>query len=112
MPISTPQTLTVPNTIENGQNSDSPTSSASSSTQTLPPLSPGSPRAIRRKLVVIGDGACGKTSLLVAYKNGTFTSDYLPTVFENSTTTVPIEDKIVDLSLWDTAGIITIFPLD
>ena len=91
-------TLTVPR-------AGSGKSSGSSSAQSLPTLpSPGSPRAIRRKLVVVGDGACGKTSLLVAYKNGTFALDYMPTVFENSATSVPVENKIVDLALWDTAG--------
>lgn len=53
---------------------------------------------------MIGDGAAGKTSLLVAYKEGTFSVDYTPTVFENSITSVPVEDRVVELSLWDTAG--------
>ncbi|PJF17085.1 hypothetical protein PSACC_03138 [Paramicrosporidium saccamoebae] len=78
----------------------------SASSTSLPPTSPTSPRGslLRRKLVVIGDGACGKTSLLVAYKNDDFTGGYVPTVFENSLTSVPVENKVVDLSLWDTAG--------
>lgn len=66
------------------------------------PRSGGS--SIRRKLVVVGDGACGKTSLLVAYRDDSFTSSYVPTVFETSTASVPVENKIVELSLWDTAG--------
>lgn len=79
-------------------------SSQSSGGSVASPLA--SPRgSIRRKLVVIGDGACGKTSLLLAYRNGRFSDSYVPTVFENSTVTVPVEDKLVELSLWDTAGI-------
>lgn len=69
------------------------------------PQSPISPKPRRRKLVVIGDGACGKTSLLVAYRDQTFTANYVPTVFENSLVSVPVENKTVDLALWDTAGI-------
>ncbi len=61
-------------------------------------------QAIRRKLVVIGDGACGKTSLLVAYKDNRFATDYVPTVFENSRAVVAVEERAVDLALWDTAG--------
>lgn len=61
-------------------------------------------RPIRRKLVVIGDGACGKTSLLLTYKKNEFQSDYVPTVFENTHATVQVEQRVVDLALWDTAG--------
>lgn len=65
---------------------------------------PGSLGNIRKKLVVVGDGASGKTSLLIAYKDGTFSSDYVPTVFENSQVMVPVGGKVIELSLWDTAG--------
>lgn len=80
-----------------------PSSPIESTSDARSPSSP-SARIIRRKLVVIGDGACGKTSLLVSYKDHQFRRDYIPTVFETTTTTVPIEDKVVELSLWDTAG--------
>ena len=36
----------------------------------------------RYKLVIVGDGACGKTSLLTVFKTGTFPTDYIPTIFE------------------------------
>jgi len=59
---------------------------------------------IRRKLVVVGDGTCGKTCLLVVFSNGTFPEVHVPTVFENYVTDVEIDGKLVELALWDTAG--------
>ncbi|KAF4893086.1 GTP-binding protein rho2 [Colletotrichum fructicola] len=77
------------------------------------------PNVIRRKLVIIGDGACGKTSLLSVFTLGYFptsrtppwspekhplTSSQIPTVFENYVTDCRVDGKSVQLALWDTAG--------
>lgn len=64
----------------------------------------GGKRPINRKVVVLGDGACGKTSLLHVFARGHFPQVYEPTVFENHMQEVVVEDQIVELALWDTAG--------
>jgi len=56
------------------------------------------------KLVVVGDGAVGKTSLLYVYNNGEFPEEYVPTVFENVAKNVTYKEKTVTLRLYDTAG--------
>ncbi|KAF5857805.1 Rho GTPase [Aspergillus alliaceus] len=57
---------------------------------------------IRRKLVIIGDGACGKSSLLSVFTLGYFPT--VPTIFENYVTDCIVDGHSVQLALWDTAG--------
>ncbi|KAK9470365.1 P-loop containing nucleoside triphosphate hydrolase protein [Dipodascopsis tothii] len=59
---------------------------------------------VRRKLVIVGDGACGKTSLLSVFTLGEFPKEHLPTVFETYVTDCRVDGKSVQLALWDTAG--------
>ncbi|CAE6426254.1 unnamed protein product [Rhizoctonia solani] len=61
-------------------------------------------KPIQRKIVVCGDGGCGKTSLLNVFTRGFFTQVYEPTVFENYVQDIKVDDQLVELSLWDTAG--------
>jgi len=65
--------------------------------------------SISLKLVVVGDGAVGKTCLLISYAKGEFlASEYVPTIFDNYVVELDASaggaKKKIELGLWDTAG--------
>jgi len=61
--------------------------------------------AIRKKLVFVGDGACGKTCLLRTLVDGKFLfrNGWL-TIFDNLVADIVIDGEDIELALWDTRG--------
>mmetsp|Transcript_24873 Transcript_24873/g.36500 ORF Transcript_24873/g.36500 Transcript_24873/m.36500 type:complete len:203 (-) Transcript_24873:141-749(-) len=60
--------------------------------------------AKRIKIVAIGDGNVGKTSMLISYSTGEIPEDYVPTVFDNFRTQINTSHGEITLDIWDTAG--------
>lgn len=60
--------------------------------------------AIQMKLVVVGDGAVGKTCMLISYATNRKPDKYEPTIFDNYVVSLSAGDRNLELALWDTAG--------
>ena len=59
----------------------------------------------RFKIVVVGDGAVGKTSLIKKYTKGTFEKDYIKTIgAQLSKYNKEINEVMIRLIFWDIAG--------
>ena len=48
--------------------------------------------ASRKKLVIVGDGTCGKTCLLIVFSKDEFPEVYVPTVFENYVADIEVDN--------------------
>ena len=63
---------------------------------------------LKLKCVVVGDGAVGKTCLLVTFRDDRFPEEYVPTTFDNYVANMRCmvhgASKYVTYDLWDTAG--------
>uniref|UniRef100_A0A8C6YR17 Rho-related GTP-binding protein RhoD n=1 Tax=Nothoprocta perdicaria TaxID=30464 RepID=A0A8C6YR17_NOTPE len=68
------------------------------------PAPPAGRKETEIKAVIVGDGGCGKTSLLMVFARGDFPKVYVPTVFEKYTASFQVGGKPVKIHLWDTAG--------
>uniref|UniRef100_H3BB76 Rho family GTPase 1 n=1 Tax=Latimeria chalumnae TaxID=7897 RepID=H3BB76_LATCH len=62
------------------------------------------PAVVRCKLVLVGEVQCGKTAMLQVLAKDCYPETYVPTVFENYTACLELEDHRVELSLWDTSA--------
>ncbi|RXM35336.1 Rho-related GTP-binding protein RhoU [Acipenser ruthenus] len=56
------------------------------------------------KCVLLGDGAVGKTSLVVSYTTNGYPTKYVPTAFDDFSAVVQVDGTPVRLQLRDTAG--------
>jgi len=56
------------------------------------------------KLVILGQGAVGKSSVTTRFVHGDFNEDYNPTLQEIFRKTVAVDEKLMTLEILDTAG--------
>ncbi|XP_041371650.1 rho-related protein racA-like [Gigantopelta aegis] len=56
------------------------------------------------KMVIVGDGGVGKSCLLISYTSGSFPGDYVPTVFDNYSSTIMMDGNVYSVGFFDTAG--------
>jgi small GTP-binding protein len=57
------------------------------------------------KLLMLGDPAVGKTNFLIRFTENTFIENYMNTIgFDYKSETINVDNKVVKLQIWDTAG--------
>ena len=63
------------------------------------------------KVTIVGDAGVGKSSLLRKYLSGEFSSVYIETLLEEHETRVQVGDKLLNVSLMDTTGLVGLLRL-
>ena len=66
---------------------------------------------VMMKLMVVGDKECGKTCLQLFYATGNFPGEYISTVFDNYSTRIRVDNNYIEISLWDTAGLLIVLDM-
>eukprot|EP00823_Brevimastigomonas_motovehiculus_P009561 TRINITY_DN9235_c0_g1_i1.p1 TRINITY_DN9235_c0_g1~~TRINITY_DN9235_c0_g1_i1.p1 ORF type:complete len:197 (+),score=60.13 TRINITY_DN9235_c0_g1_i1:74-664(+) len=56
------------------------------------------------KCVLVGDGVAEKSAMIAAYAKSVQPKELIPNVFDNYSLTVTVDEKSVNLHLYDTAG--------
>jgi small GTP-binding protein len=57
------------------------------------------------KIIILGDSQVGKTSIIARYTHNTFETSLMPTIGSDfQSRIITIDDKLVKLNIWDTAG--------
>ena len=69
-----------------------------------PPPPPSSSSSDKVKCVFIGDGAVGKTSLIISYTTNGYPSEYVPTAIDTYDVVVHVDGKPVRFEMCDTPG--------
>lgn len=59
------------------------------------------------KVIILGDSGVGKTALMNQYVNKRFSTSYKATIGADFLTKeIIIDDKLVTIQIWDTAGLL------
>ena len=67
--------------------------------------SASSRKKVLLKVIILGDSGVGKTSLMNQYVNQKFSNQYKATIGADFLTKeVMIDDRLVTMQIWDTAG--------
>ncbi|KAI0139454.1 P-loop containing nucleoside triphosphate hydrolase protein [Hypoxylon sp. NC0597] len=62
------------------------------------------PNREKMRFIIVGDSGCGKSNLLLRYSRDVFDQDHIKTQYELFNKTTVVNNREVDLEIWDTSG--------